>query len=105
MPWTMDAPERSSLRTCCRLIDMIDTQDLTKKDTPLKERRRLGVGDIWQNAATCGRCKDHIRSKNRHDYVVCKCEALSVDGGSWYAKRGMSFGATYVDDVIPYDEI
>jgi len=64
-----------------------DYQKFTTKDTPKEKRRKLDVGDIWENKARCLKCKDVIRSKNRHDFVTCSCEAISVDGGSWYARR------------------
>ena len=66
---------------------MTDTQQFTTKDMSVEERRRLDVGDIWANQAKCKKCQDVIRSKNRHDFVTCKCGAISVDGGSWYARR------------------
>lgn len=66
---------------------MTDTQEFTTKDTSVEERRKLGVGDIWANQAKCKKCGDVIRSKNRHDFVSCSCGAISVDGGSWYARR------------------
>lgn len=34
----------------------------------------------------CLKCKDIIRSKHRHDYVTCKCGAISVDGGDDYLR-------------------
>ena len=66
---------------------MTDTQEFTTKDTSVEERRKLDVGDIWANQAKCKKCGDVIRSKNRHDFVSCSCGAISVDGGSWYARR------------------
>lgn len=40
------------------------------------------------NKCQCYYCLDIIESKNRHDFVVCKCGAISTDGGSNYIKRG-----------------
>ena len=42
---------------------------------------------ILSNKAQCLKCKDIIESKYRHDFVTCKCGALSVDGGNSYLKR------------------
>lgn len=84
---------------------MTDTQQFTTRDMPKAERRKLRVGDIWQNAATCSSCGDKIRSKNRHDFVRCSCGKLAVDGGSWYAKRAFETNASFVDDVIMYDDV
>lgn len=42
---------------------------------------------IVQNAVICHRCDDYIFSKHRHDFVTCKCGAISVDGGQDYLRR------------------
>jgi len=42
---------------------------------------------IKSNKARCTVCGDIIESKHRHDYVSCKCGAISVDGGKDYLKR------------------
>ena len=42
---------------------------------------------ILRNSARCKRCQDEIESKYRHDFVSCKCGAISVDGGKAYLKR------------------
>lgn len=42
---------------------------------------------IVQNAVTCNKCDDFIVSKHRHDFVTCKCGAVSVDGGQSYLRR------------------
>jgi hypothetical protein len=78
---------------------IVDYQNFTTIDTSVEERRKKGVGDIWSNSAKCRRCNDEIRSRNKHDYVTCKCGAISVDGGSWYSIRS---GIEYVKDLIVY---
>lgn len=42
---------------------------------------------IIKNSAQCMKCGDIIESKNRHDFVWCKCKAIAVDGGKDYIKR------------------
>lgn len=42
---------------------------------------------IVQNAVICNKCDDFIFSKTRHDFVSCKCGAISVDGGQEYLRR------------------
>lgn len=42
---------------------------------------------IVQNAVICNKCGDCIFSKNRHDFVTCKCGSISVDGGQTYLRR------------------
>ena len=54
---------------------------------------------IIRNAAQCRQCGDLIVSKHRHDYVTCRCGAISVDGGTAYLKRSGNF-----DDIIEMSE-
>ena len=83
-----------------------DYHDFVDKFTPKTERRRLNTGDIFINAATCKLCGKKIRSKNRHDYVVCKCRNLAVDGGSWYAKRGFKKGIdSFINDIVYFFDV
>jgi len=42
---------------------------------------------MTRNRAQCRKCKDIIESKHVHDFVTCKCGAISVDGGQDYIKR------------------
>lgn len=67
--------------------DIIDYHYFSHINSPASYRKKLGIGDIYTNAATCVRCGDSIRSKNRHNFVTCNCGAVSVDGGSQYVKR------------------
>jgi len=39
-----------------------------------------------RNRAKCQRCDDVIESTHRHDFKMCSCGAISVDGGSDYWK-------------------
>lgn len=48
--------------------------------------KRGGVVKI-KNNARCRKCGDEIESKSRHDFVTCKCGAISVDGGQDYMRR------------------
>ena len=53
------------------------------------------------NKAICNECKDEIQSRHRHDFVVCSCGEVSVDGGIDYLRRlGSNFTETslYTDD-------
>jgi hypothetical protein len=85
---------------------VVDYHDFTTKDMPVAERRQLGVGDLWINAAQCLKCGDTVRSQNRHDFVSCSCGALSVDGGSWYARRSFSGSPEdYRDLSEPFDDV
>ena len=42
---------------------------------------------IISNKIMCLRCNDIIESTFRHDFVTCKCGAISVDGGHDYLRR------------------
>ena len=39
------------------------------------------------NRIQCKKCNDIIESKTIHDFVTCKCGAVSVDGGKDYLRR------------------
>lgn len=39
-----------------------------------------------RNIAKCKKCGDIIESKHRHDFVTCKCGAISIDGGIDYTR-------------------
>jgi len=43
---------------------------------------------IQVNKIKCKRCGDIIESTYRHDYKVCKCGSVAVDGGHDYLRRG-----------------
>ena len=42
---------------------------------------------ILLNVAQCKKCKDVIVSRTTHDFRVCSCGNLAVDGGNSYLKR------------------
>jgi len=61
---------------------------------------------IVRNSARCLKCLDHIESKHVHDFVTCKCGAISVDGGKEYFKRSaedvsLLEDTSIVDDTGP----
>lgn len=43
---------------------------------------------IIRNAARCRKCATVVESKHRHDFVMCKCGAIFVDGGTAYLRWG-----------------
>jgi hypothetical protein len=65
----------------------VDYLNYVTRTSTKKQRRKFDIGDIFINAAVCKKCNSYIRSINRHDYKMCDCHAIGVDGGSWYAKR------------------
>lgn len=42
---------------------------------------------IESNKVRCRKCGDVIESKHVHDFVTCRCGAVSIDGGHDYLKR------------------
>lgn len=42
---------------------------------------------ILQNQVRCKKCNETISSSHRHDFITCRCSAVSVDGGYDYLKR------------------
>lgn len=42
---------------------------------------------LIQNRAQCLKCFQIIQSTHRHDFVSCRCGAVSVDGGLAYVRR------------------
>lgn len=83
---------------------MFDYHAFTKITTPKETRKKLNVGDIWFNGAVCLKCCVLIRSKNVHDFVSCDCKNISVDGGSYYAKRCF-MSEEYLDIIIPFSDV
>ena len=69
-----------------------------------KTRRKYNIGDILENAAVCGVCGEYIRSNNRHDFKTCSCGNVSVDGGSWYAKRSFKTD-NFKDVIVMYEDV
>lgn len=69
------------------VMDETDAMNYVTRSSTKEQRKKFNIGDIYINGAVCIHCNDFIRSKNRHDYRTCPCGKVSVDGGSWYAKR------------------
>lgn len=40
-----------------------------------------------RNRVRCKHCDSVIESRRVHDFVTCKCGAVSVDGGQAYRRR------------------
>lgn len=43
---------------------------------------------IISNIAKCKICDDVIESMHTHDYVMCKCGSIFIDGGTEYQRYG-----------------
>jgi hypothetical protein len=42
---------------------------------------------IVRNAARCRKCGDEIESRTPHHPVWCECQAIAVDGGTFFLRR------------------
>lgn len=42
---------------------------------------------IKRNAVKCEHCGQVIESRYTHDFVLCKCGCVAVDGGKEYLRR------------------
>ena len=42
---------------------------------------------IKLNKIQCKKCNDVIISYDRHDFKMCECKSVGVDGGNDYLKR------------------
>lgn len=52
-----------------------------------------------RNRVQCRRCLDVIESLSRHDFRICSCGAVFVDGGQDYFRWG-----GWVEDIKPLTE-
>lgn len=52
---------------------------------------------ITLNSAQCLDCGDILVSEHRHDYKVCTCGNVFVDGGTAYVRHGWNNKSDYVD--------
>ncbi|WP_456238770.1 DUF7695 domain-containing protein [Paenibacillus alkaliterrae] len=60
------------------------------------------VNKILRNMIRCLSCGDIIESTYVHDYKVCRCGNVSVDGGKDYFKRSYPADRSQVDS---YEEL
>lgn len=56
---------------------------------------------ILKNSIICKNCFEMVTSRSNHDYRVCKCGRVAVDGGLEYCKIT---GSDYIDAVITSDD-
>lgn len=82
--------ENEGLRKCVEELTAM-VKSLQKEEVDEEKYK------ILANKAKCRKCGDIIESRSVHDYVHCKCGAISVDGGLDYLKRGGS--PEYFDDM------
>lgn len=55
---------------------------------------------IVRNSAKCLLCGDEIESKSVHDFVMCGCGNIFVDGGREYVRCGASVPDAFVSTAV-----
>lgn len=58
---------------------------------------------IISNKIQCKHCGEIIESKHIHEFVTCKCETCSVDGGHYHLSR--SYKNSPEEDYIELSEV
>lgn len=58
---------------------------------------------IISNKIQCKHCGEIIESKHIHEFVTCKCETCSVDGGHYHLSR--SYKNSPEEDYIELSEM
>lgn len=59
---------------------------------------------IKLNAARCLMCGEELESTHVHDFRMCVCENVAVDGGKEYIKRSVR-DFNYYQDLTIYEEL
>ena len=59
---------------------------------------------ILRNRVECALCHDVIESLHRHDYRVCSCGEIFIDGGLDYLRRGAVHPVNLIDHSETQDE-
>lgn len=57
---------------------------------------------VLVNKVRCKKCRDIIESKHRHDFTLCKCKAIFIDGGIDFQRYG--WGLDRPGEELPLDE-
>lgn len=58
---------------------------------------------ITRNAAQCLSCGDILESTHRHDWVICSCGNLFIDGGREYLRMGLRDGEDSFVSLVEND--
>ncbi len=60
---------------------------------------------ILRNRIKCNKCGDIIESESVHNFVTCKCGAVSIDGGHEYLKRSAMSPKDFHDLSVVIEEV
>ncbi|WP_370684743.1 DUF7695 domain-containing protein, partial [Marinilactibacillus psychrotolerans] len=92
-----------TVKEICSITGVSEASFYRRWSELMKEKKII---KILKNKARCKRCDDVIESKHSHDFVTCKCGAISLDGGLEYQR--LSFKNS-IDDydfsLSEYEEI
>lgn len=59
---------------------------------------------IKKNAIRCTVCGDVIESTHVHDFKMCSCETVAVDGGKCYLKRCFKNSPEDYEELSEWEE-
>ena len=88
-----------------KVYPVTDYHNWVHKGTPKEKRDKIYIGNIYVNAAECHECGWFIRSRNKHDFVTCKCGNVSVDGGSHYGKVNFKDKEKFTSIIEMFDDV
>ena len=60
---------------------------------------------LIRNVIQCTHCRDIIESKYTHDFKVCRCGTVGVDGGLSYARRTAKNSRSDFIDLSEWEEV
>ena len=59
---------------------------------------------LKRNAIKCNHCGDIIESIYVHDFKICSCGAVSVDGGKQYRRCSFTHSPEDFEDLVEWEE-
>ena len=63
----------------------------------LRTHQKTPERKILINKIKCTHCGEILESKFRHDFKVCACGTVMIDGGLDYLKRGFTIPSDYME--------
>ena len=96
LPPNSDRKEIEDLFSKWQPEDQIDSQ-VEVSDIEIVKKK------LVRNAARCKLCGDVVESRYRHDFVMCSCEAMFVDGGLDYIRIGGNLDE--LEDLSEWEDI
>ena len=63
----------------------------------------MNTKKLIKNAIKCLKCNDVVESKHKHDFKLCKCGTVFVDGRLTYRRIGGDL--SMIEDACVYVEV